>query len=74
MANKQDKITAPADEILNEHYLLKTVEILKILNISRGTFEKIKNTKNFPKAATKIGSRQFWLKKEILQWIANGAN
>ena len=25
MANKTDKISTPADQILNEHYLLKTV-------------------------------------------------
>ena len=27
MANKTDKISTPADQILNEHYLLKTVEV-----------------------------------------------
>lgn len=69
MANKTDKISTPADQILNEHYLLKTVEVLKVLNISRGTFDKLRANANFPKAITDIGKRPLWIKEEILEWI-----
>jgi predicted DNA-binding transcriptional regulator AlpA len=69
MGNRSDKIKTPAEEILNEHYLLKTVEVLKILNISRSTFDKIKKTRSFPKAVTRIGARPLWIKKEIIEWL-----
>lgn len=69
MANKTDKISTPADQILNEHYLLKTVEVLKVLNISRGTFDKLRANANFPKAITNIGKRPLWIKEEILEWL-----
>jgi predicted DNA-binding transcriptional regulator AlpA len=71
MANKQDKIATPADLILSEHYLLKTVEVLKVLNVSRGTFEKLRMTSDFPKAITKVGNRPMWKKQEILEWLQN---
>lgn len=72
MGNKTDKISTPADTILKEHFLLKTVEILKILNISRTTFDTIKALPDFPKAITKVGSRPLWVKDEILRWLQNG--
>ena len=72
MGNKTDKISTPADTILKEHFLLKTVEILKILNISRTTFDTIKTLPDFPKAITKVGSRPLWVKDEILRWLQNG--
>ena len=69
MANKTDKISTPADQILNEHYLLKTVEVFRVLNISRATFDKLRANTNFPKAITDIGKRPLWIKEEILEWI-----
>lgn len=71
MANKSDKISTPADEILRQHYLLRTVEVLKVLNISRATLEKLKGTSDFPKAITKLGNCQMWKKEDILKWLAN---
>ena len=70
MANKQDKIKTPADEILKQHYLLRTVEVLKVLNISRTTFDRLKTTNDFPKAITKIGNVQMWKKEDILRHVA----
>ncbi|MGN0915253.1 MAG: helix-turn-helix transcriptional regulator [Succinivibrio sp.] len=71
MSNKTDKITTPADQILNEHYLLKTVEVLKVLNISRSTLDRLKESAGFPKAITKIGNRPMWRKEDIIKWISN---
>ena len=71
MANKQDKLCPPAEEILKEHIILKTKEILKVLNISRSTFDKLRLTKGFPKVYAKIGRRNFWLKEEIIKWLVN---
>jgi predicted DNA-binding transcriptional regulator AlpA len=73
MANKQDKIKTPADLIIKDHYLLKTVEVLKILNISRTTFDKIKNSTSFPKAVTKLGARPLWIKQEVIEWLTQNA-
>lgn len=72
MSNKTDKISTSAETILKEHFLLRTVEILRILNISRTTFDTIKALPDFPKAITKVGSRPLWVKEEILKWLKNG--
>lgn len=72
MANKTDKISTPAKEIVKDHLLLKTVEVLKVLNISRGTFEKLQKEDNFLKAITRVGGRPMWLTEEILNWVKMG--
>lgn len=72
MANKTDKISTPAKEIVKDHLLLKTVEVLKVLNISRGTFEKLQKGDSFPKAITRVGGRPMWLTEEILNWVKMG--
>ncbi len=71
MANKSDKITTPAEQILKDHYLLKTVEVLRVLNISRATLDKLKESASFPKAITKIGNRPMWRKEDIIKWLSN---
>jgi predicted DNA-binding transcriptional regulator AlpA len=72
MANRTDKISKPAEEIIKDHLLLKTVEVLKVLNISRGTFEKLQRKEGFPKAITNVGNRPMWLTEEILKWVKIG--
>lgn len=69
MANKTDKITTPAEELVRDHLLLKTVEVLRVLNISRSTFEKLLKRDGFPKAVTNVSNRPMWLTEEILQWV-----
>ena len=62
MANRTDKISKPAEEIIKDHLLLKTVEVLKVLQKKEG----------FPKAITNVGNRPMWLTEEILKWVKIG--
>lgn len=67
MANKTDRISTPSNEIIKNDYLVTAVKIMKIFDITRGTFDKWKKTKGFPKALF-ISKRQLWVTKEILDW------
>ena len=71
MANKQDVIKKPATEILKDHVLLRTVEVLKVLNISRTTFYKLKHKEGFPKAIRSISRNDLWVAEEIMSWAKN---
>lgn len=47
MANKQDKISLSSNEIIKNDYLVTAVKIMRIFDITRGTFDKWKKTKGF---------------------------
>ena len=68
MANKTDKIDISAKEILSDRFLLKTVEILKVLSVSRGTFDKIKKNGSFPKPIL-AGARPRWKTEDVINWM-----
>ena len=70
MANKQDKLVLQsASELVKNNIVLRTVEVMKVLGITRSTFDKLKKEANFPKPRLFISkSRPVWLTEEIVNW------
>ena len=66
---KQLQENCSAQQIINDHLLLKTIDVIKLLNISRGTFKKLKKKNNFPQPITGIGSHPMWITEEIIEWM-----
>lgn len=67
MANKQDKILLSSNEIIKNDYLVTAVKIMRIFDITRGTFDKWKKTKGFPEALY-VSKRKLWITQEVLDW------
>lgn len=73
MANKQDKITDNAVELVHENIFLTTIQILRIFNVTRTTFDRWRKNTDFPKALY-ITNRPIWKTQDVIEWAETYGN
>lgn len=52
-----------------EQLLLRTSQVLKMLNVSRATLKKAQKSKSFPKPIYINKDRPLWVKTDLIKWI-----
>lgn len=56
-------------QIIEANIVLNTHQLMQIFNVSRGTLDKFRKQKNFPKPIEMGGNRPMWITEEIVKWI-----